>query len=54
MRAVEIDEVHLVVEWQVFHICLELLPLTTVKYRDCKGTNFSLQICFRANSAITV
>ena len=34
MRAVEIDEAHLVVEWQVFHICLELFPFTTVKYRD--------------------
>ena len=26
MRAVAVDEAHLVVGWQVFNICLELLP----------------------------
>ena len=30
MRAVVIDEAHLVVEWQVFDICLEVFPFTTV------------------------
>ena len=30
MRAVVIDEVYLVVEWQVFNISLELFPFTTV------------------------
>lgn len=42
MRAVEIGEAHLVVEWQVLDICLELCPFyTTVKYSDLyKGTNF--------------
>ena len=35
MRAVEIGEAHLVVEWQVLDVCLELCPFcTTVKYRD--------------------
>ena len=29
MRAVVIDKAHLVVEWQVFDICIELFPLTT-------------------------
>ena len=38
MRTVEIGEAHLVVEWQLFHICLELLPFT--KYRDLKGNEF--------------
>ena len=30
MRAVVTDEAYLVVEWQVFNICLELFPCTTV------------------------
>ena len=30
MRAVVIDKAHLVVEWQVFDICIELFPFTTV------------------------
>ena len=34
MRAVVIDEAHLVVEWQVFDICLELFTFTTVLNRD--------------------
>ena len=29
MRAVVIDKAHLVVEWQVFDICIELFPFTT-------------------------
>ena len=31
MSAVVLDEAHLVVEWQVFDICLALFPFTTVK-----------------------
>ena len=30
MRAVITNEAYLVVEWQVFNICLELFPCTTV------------------------
>ena len=42
MRAVKIGEAHLVVEWQVLDICLELCPFyTTVNIGVCKGTNFS-------------
>ena len=32
MRAVVIEEAHLVVEWQVFDICIELFPFTTRFY----------------------
>ena len=31
MSVVVLDEAHLVVEWQVFDICLALFPFTTVK-----------------------
>ena len=32
MRAVVIEEAHIVVEWQVFDICIELFPFTTLFY----------------------
>ena len=41
MSVVVLDEAHLVVEWQVFDICLALFPFTTVQDRD-----FSQQLCF--------
>ena len=37
MRAVQIDVAHLVVEWQLFHICLELFPL--ICFGDKNVTN---------------
>ena len=50
MRAVEIGEAHLEVEWQVLDICLELCPFyTTVEYRDSVGICLRERIFFEAN-----
>ena len=46
MRAVEIDEAHLVVEWQLFYICLSYSHSLQLNIGICKGMNFSQEICF--------
>ena len=48
MRAVVIfKEGHLVVEWQVFDICIELFPFTTrFNLGICQVNEFYQQLCF--------